>query len=145
MRIIIVIVLLIISVQVNAEQRLEVMVKENNFFGQYNHQLYIQNGNLVFIDEHFQKNNRLPTNSLPKILTEKLTLDEERALILGIKELGVENWGEEYPESREGYSQICDGLSYIIYIKAKDLDVITVGACDTPNNYRKVINLLGVK
>ena len=144
MRIFISIYVLLVSFSSIAENDLEVMLKEHNFLGRYTHQLYIKDDVLIYIDEHWPKDSNVQTFKLPQVSSKTLTKDDQRKLIKKIKELGVESWKPEYPEPREDVTQICDGLSFVLYIKAKGLDIRTVGACETPENYGEVSKLLGL-
>lgn len=127
---------------VASAQDLQMNFKESDFFGAYDHQTYIKNGKYIHIDAHYKydekKDNVLPF--VPEFYSMQLTNGKTQEIVETLKMYGVQNWKKQYPEDASGL--ICDGLSYNMYIKTHEFEVVSVGYCRFPENYKKVVEYL---
>ncbi|WP_395341198.1 hypothetical protein PN836_018655 [Ningiella sp. W23] len=118
-------------------EAIEIVFRESHFLGQYRHEIYIKDNQYVYIDDHFKLDNEsnwIP--STPKLRALVLDIKAQQNLIEQLIELGVQEWKPEYPESNTPL--ICDGLSFVLYIKSEKLNTNSSGGCRFPPNYESV-------
>ena len=129
--------LLIILSWPAASDELELVFRESHFLGQYRHEIYINTGQYIYIDDHYKLDNDSKwVPKTPTLKTKTLNIDEQADLITQLIELGVNDWRSEYSEN--DIALICDGLSFTFYIKSDKLNVYSSGGCRFPLNYEKV-------
>jgi hypothetical protein len=120
---------------------IEIVFRESHFLSQYRHEIYVKDNQYVYIDDHFKLDNEsnwIP--STPKLRVLVLDIKTQQNLIEQLIRLGVQEWKPEYPES--DIPLICDGLSFVLYIKSEKLNTYSSGGCRFPPNYESVRNVL---
>ena len=130
--------LFLISISAQAEH-LVLNFSEMHFYDSYEHQTYIKSDKYIHIDDHYKFDdtgmNVLPR--IPEIYSLSLSFTQQKELINKLIKLGVNDWDKYYPkEEEEGLG--CHGLSFSLYIKSKELNVYSMGACYFPKNYKEV-------
>ena len=122
-------------------EAIEIVFRESHFLSQYRHEIYIKDDQYVYIDDHFELDNEskwIPSAPSLKVLA--LDFETQQNLVKRLIELGVGEWKPKYPES--DIPLICDGLSFVLYIKSEKLNTYSSGGCRFPPNYESVRNAL---
>ncbi|MBQ4831560.1 hypothetical protein J8L84_19975 [Alteromonas sp. MMG017] len=125
----------------SVSDEISLVFRESHFLSQYRHEIYINTGQYVYIDDHFKLDSEsewIPNT--PVLKTKALNTYHQANLINRLIELGVDDWKSEYPES--DIALICDGLSFTFYIKSDELNLYTTGGCRFPPNYEEVRKIL---
>jgi hypothetical protein len=124
-----------------ASTSVELVFRESHFLNQYRHEIYLNAGQYVYIDDHFtiDRDSKWVPN-VPIIKAKVIDLEVQLHLLEQLIELGVKNWKPEYPE--DSTALICDGLSFTIYVKSEELNIYSSGGCRFPPNYEKVREIL---
>ena len=115
--------------------------REGHFMNQYHHDIYIDSGQYIYIDDHFKLDKEskwIP--SVPILKAKVLNASEQENIINSLLELGVNNWAPKYPV--DDNALLCDGLSFTFYLRSAKLNILSSGGCRFPPNYEKVRELL---